>query len=230
MLEVLKERKETIDTYATVSKCGTGEKQSIKSDNPTLRNQHEMKVRPPNGPPIEKSDLVLLKSNITLQLQRARNGALDVIAPVHIHCIDAVVELKAACSADPEQRHLFRLDVEKLQTVLKNTPADQQIEVHFVLVDKSLPVGLHITHDTRSAATPIWQRGTPGARRIKIKVDKKAILFDEKSPQLVLRESRGKERLVNVWDLDCDLNPRHRVCEAIEVPDVDALGILKKAK
>lgn len=91
----------------------------------------------------EKCDLVILRSTsaidsspITLTLYS--NGALDLVSKIHPKDADAAIEIKAACSADPEQRHKFRKDVYKLLRIAREFPG---ISANFVLVDKSIGVG-----------------------------------------------------------------------------------------
>lgn len=233
ILDELHSRGEPIEVTATVSTDGSGLIRIVRSDTPTLRVQHEMRVQ---GAKLEgaskltreKSDIVLLKAApAEVHLRRERNGVLDVIAPISVTSIDAVIEIKAACSFDPEQRHLFRMDVAKLQALLDASEGTAP-EFHFVLLDKSLPVGPHI-QEFGPLPVDSWECGAPGGRQLK---RKGAIAF-EPSPQLALSAVISSEPVIHVWDLDPDLVVRHRVCSAAPLPDLELaakLGLVKKAK
>lgn len=234
MLEKLRERGDAVDTQVTVSKCGRGAKSAVLSDTPTLRVQHEMKVRPSTGLAKDRSDIVLIKPEpAEVHLKRARNGALDVIAPIALECIDAIVEIKAACSFDPEQRHLFRSDVAKLRKLLAAALPEQKLEAHFVLIDKSLPVGPH-TQYFGPAPVTVWERGAPGGLQVRRTVNRQKVVGLEPSPQLTLETLRqGHQRGVHVWDIGLDLTVRHRLCTDCEWPKEERareLGIIRKAK
>lgn len=114
------------------------------------RVQMELRVQPSNGASAEKSDIVVLRSTThqePVSLTLAPNGHLDIISKIALADVDAIIEVKAACSADPQQRHLFRSDVEKLLVVARQTVGitnRPKPELHFVLVDKSLGVRAHM--------------------------------------------------------------------------------------
>lgn len=199
-------RGESCLTTVAISDCGQGVKRAVLSDTPTMRAQMEMKIRLPGQVMAkERWDLVLLKpAPAIVQLTRAVNGSLDVIAPVNFESVDAVVELKAACSFDPAQRHLFRQDVLKLQTLLLHTGSD--LEVHFVLVDKSIAFGPHVRDLTR-AAVDSWEQGAPIVWRKRLG---SAGVLDQPSPQLMLQEPGPELPGVHVWDLTAAGDVRHR--------------------
>lgn len=222
LLEELKRRGEATDTQATVSGDGFGGRRAVRSEHRVARIQMEMKIRKAAG---EKTDLVLLKdSDEGVHLERRGNGTLDVISAISPAAIVAAVEIKAAGTPSPEQRHLFRMDVLKLDRFLRAAPVEQSCEAHFVLVDKALPVGMHSLEFGKHPVQK-WERDAPGGTWLG------GAKF-QGSPQLVLREPRGDERLVHVWDLDSQLNVRHRVCETpIFVPDearANKLGLVRK--
>lgn len=111
----------------TADTCGTGN---------VYRTQEEMKV---GEIAKQRSDIIVFRSSNEsdpIHLFREKNGALDIIAKTRIEDIEAVIEIKAACSADKSQRQLFRKDLFKL---LEITPTNEKLSRHFVLIDKSVP-------------------------------------------------------------------------------------------
>lgn len=222
LLDELERRGEATDTQATVSRDGFGMHRAVRSEHRVARIQMEMKIRQAAG---EMTDLVLLTDSTEgVHLERRGNGTLDVIAAISPADIAAAVEIKAAGSPSLEQRHLFRMEVLKLDRFLRAAPVEQPREAHFVLVDKALPVGMH-SLDFGKHPVLNWESNAPGGTWVR------GAKF-QGSPQLVLREPRGDERLVHVWDLDAELNVRHRVCETpIFVPDearANELGLVRK--
>ena len=78
-------------------------------------------------------------------MQLYPNGHLDIVSKISATDVAAVIEVKAACSADLQERHKFRCDVDKLLK-LASRAADSAVTVpqlHFVLVDKSLSAPGH---------------------------------------------------------------------------------------
>ena len=232
MMKKLAKAGDPLHTTITISSCGTGGVRAVQSDASTQRVQQELKVRASGDPAKDRSDVVLLKCGPDhVHLKRERNGTLDVVAGVSIECVDSIVEIKAACSFDPVQRHLFRRDVVKMLELIRAAPSSQYIEAHFVLIDKSLPVG---PHTLEFGPSPVldWERGFPRALRIRKKINRHQEVVLELSPQLTLASPGARDgRYVNVWDLDADLQVRHRVCSEFELSDDDSeLGIVSKAK
>lgn len=83
---------------------------------------------------------------------------MDIVAHLPLENIEAVIEIKAACSADPAQRAKFCSDVVKLLRL----PSDHEVERHFVLVDKSLPLGptgLHKRFIEKKPPVLNWHEG-----------------------------------------------------------------------
>lgn len=84
----------------------------------------------------QRSDIVLLRSDGPIQITRYAQGHNDVVAAIRSEDVDAVIELKACCSADKAMRHGCRLDIQKLGEL----PAANAIRRYFVFIDKSLPM------------------------------------------------------------------------------------------
>jgi hypothetical protein len=84
----------------------------------------------------QRSDIVLLRSDGPIQITRYAQGHNDVVAAIRSEDVDAVIELKACCSADKAMRHGCRLDIQKLVEL----PATSGIRRYFVFIDKSLPM------------------------------------------------------------------------------------------
>ena len=93
------------------------------------RVQMEIKV---DG--LQRSDVVVLRDGGTIQITRYGQGVNDVVAKVQAKDVDAIIELKACCSADISMRHGCRLDVVKLARIECVRP----IRKYFVFIDKSL--------------------------------------------------------------------------------------------
>jgi hypothetical protein len=209
------------DTVAEVV-SGTGRKP--EGQGCIWRPQIEAKVKDAEG---EASDLVLLReadeANPIL-LERKGNGHLDIVATVRAEDVIAVVEIKAACSADDSQRHLFRRDVLKLFELQRRAKLDAgQISCHFVLIDKSLPMGGF--KGAAKSPQPDWHQGPPPGRFLP------PDNTFESSPQLVLHTG-GTEDVagpyVHVWDVE-DQNgvmvPRHRICTGFTLPPAGGLKV-----
>lgn len=111
------------------------------------RVQMEIRVEVPGHSGREASDLVVLRhsENEAVALTLYPNGHLDIVAKISARDVAAVIEIKAACSADRQERHQFRLDVGKLLSLASRIRLHGGIvpQMHFVLVDKSLSVGEH---------------------------------------------------------------------------------------
>jgi hypothetical protein len=103
---------------------------------PIQRVQLEVKLGTGEAGGSERSDLAVFKAGAPVTLTRFPNGALDIVSRVDPSAVECVVELKAACSADKAQRHLFRKDIKKLW----HLTASRGMDCHFVLIDKSLVV------------------------------------------------------------------------------------------
>jgi hypothetical protein len=161
----------------------------------TCRVQEELKV---GSGKRDVSDIVVLReagSKSPVKLLREKYGALDIIAKIRNEDVDAVIEIKAACSADPEQRHLFRKDVVKLLGIAKaddETSICRKLSLHFVLIDKSLAVGavdILLNKDQKQT----WWKGAPQTCR------------GEESPQLrVVDDVSPETPFVHVWTIEPD--------------------------
>ncbi|WP_431103074.1 hypothetical protein [Roseateles noduli] len=201
--EQLEKSNASLDTFGTLSDGGAGVGGLVQLATPVFRIQHEMKVT--GGK--EASDIVVLKSEHQVRLSRAGNGTLDVVAAIPACDVEAVIEVKAACSADPEQRHLFRNDVRKLHQLSLNANADE-FEMHFVLVDKSIPIGQHLVEHGKTPVDP-WEVGFPDAVAYKGSAGPKIYA----SPQITLMApAEEQRRRINVWDMCPEGRLRHRVC------------------
>lgn len=112
------------------------------------RTQMEVRVTNSRGHGPKKSDLVVLRSTSgdgvsPITATRYANGPFDIVSKLHLRDVAAVVEVKAACSADFSARHSFRLDLEKLLELAEACAYGETYpELHFVLVDKSAAIQL----------------------------------------------------------------------------------------
>lgn len=175
-----------------------------------IRVQHEVKIAGTNG---ECSDTVVLREatdSAPIELTRWNNGHLDIVASIRPQDVAAVIELKAACSADPSQRHGFRSDVAKLLRLSKI--GGQAIERHFVLIDKAISVSGHAAAASSKAAVADWHVGAP----YKYSSGRKEHRRSTPSPQLALEDTPEKGfGAVHIWDIDADSGGprlRHRIC------------------
>lgn len=111
------------------------------------RTQMEVRVTNSSGHGPKKSDLVVLRSTSSgaapITATRYANGPFDIVSKLHLSDVAAVVEVKAACSADFSARHSFRLDLEKLLELAEACGhGEASPELHFVLIDKSVAIQL----------------------------------------------------------------------------------------
>lgn len=166
------------------------------------RVQLEAKVWQAGSPTGDRSDLVVFRSGRTLTLTRFPNGALDIVSRVRADDVETVVELKAACTFDKGQRHLFRQDIRKLWDLAPNAGFDR----HFVLLDKSLPVSTTPPLPTRKRAlqaAPVDGWHTEDETTVREDWPLKAM--NEcwlNSPRPTLHDAAPVgRRFVHVWDL-----------------------------
>lgn len=166
------------------------------------RVQLEAKVWQADSPTSDRSDLVIFRSGRSVTLTRYPNGVLDIVSRVRADDVETVVELKAACTFDKGQRHLFRQDIRKLWDLAPNAVFDR----HFVLIDKSLPVSLTPPLPARKRAPqaiPVNGWHTEDEAKIRGEWPPKAL--DEcwlNSPRPTLHDAAPVgRRFVHVWDL-----------------------------
>ena len=180
-----------------------GRKRVFSSTDRLERVQMELRVQNAVGSGVEKSDIVVLRrteDESPISLTLAPNGHLDVISKVALADVDAVIEVKAACSADSQQRHRFRSDVEKLLLVgrqaadVTNRPVP---ELHFVLIDKSLKVGEH-----KNCKKPP-QRDFANETNTANWTDRARDEYWERSPKITLSRNRPETGIfVHVWFME----------------------------
>jgi len=178
------------------------------------RVQLEAKVWQAASPASDRSDLVVFLPGPAVTLTRYPNGILDIVSRVHADEVEAVVELKAACTFDKGQRHLFRKDIRKLWDLAPAVAFDR----HFVLIDKSLPVPFAPPLPARKRApqvAPVCVWHTENQAQILKDWSPKAL--DEcwwNSPRPILHHAPPVAgRFVHVWDLansGGELVVRHR--------------------
>lgn len=161
------------------------------------RVQQEMKIGSADR---GVSDIVVFRpasDDDPVTLKREKNGIFDVVAHLEIEDIDAVMEIKAACSADSMQRHLFRLDIIKLLSLSNERPT-MPLDLHFILVDKSMGVAGFSDLATRYSISN-WWTGEPTWVTFK----KKGHSHKIQSPQLDLffEPPEGKP-FVHVWGIE----------------------------
>ena len=158
-------------------------------------------------------DIIVLRkrdAHDPIELRLAGMGAVDLIAPVRLCDVDSVIEIKAACSADANSCNAFKFDVRKLFRLLPHDPEGSCPSLHFVLIDKSLPVGRFN------------------------KVEKRAQVDEWHSDQRKLRKGRSRVSnftmsnsplpTVSIWDLTpnrSNLRCRRRWLDAPGGPDWD---------
>jgi hypothetical protein len=166
------------------------------------RVQLESKLWQAGSTASDRSDLVIFRSERPVTLTRYPNGMLDIVSRVRAEEVEAVVELKAACTFDKGQRHLFRLDIRKLWDLAPNVAFDR----HFVLIDKSLPVLCAPPLPARKRApqvAPVDGWHTEDEAEIREKWPPKAL--NEcwlNSPRPTLHDvAPVGRRFVHVWDL-----------------------------
>jgi len=124
---------------------------------------------------------------------------MDIVQKIAAIHIDAAIEIKAACSADPMSRHGFRLDVEKLATLKKQRPS---IHCHFVLFDKSIAI---CADDALSSNAPAWFNWSMKDEALNQRLKAKG----KSSPGIV--ESVKTDNGIVVWDIDPIPNAGSRI-------------------
>lgn len=173
-----------------------GSLHSYRTSDRVMRVQHELKIKEAQG---QQSDIVLLRNATPadpIQLTRERNGHLDIVAATRAGDAEAVLEIKAACSADPNERRKFRADVTKLHELIQACLREgvQAPECHFVLIDKTMSVREHASCADR-------------------KRDLQWDLAEERPWSWAGAGRLGKSH-VHVWDFDEGGEVRHRVSVA----------------
>lgn len=180
-----------------------GRKKQYKTTDTIERVQMEIRVQAPSYSGAEKSDIVVLRNfgDEPVQMHLYANGHLDIVSKIRVEDVDAVLEVKAACSSDVSQRHFFRCDIAKL---LKLAQVSQEKtlrspHMHFVLIDKSLSVGAHRT--SKKLAQEDWVTETKPA--VASWSPREQDLYWAKSPRPVLQkiEPVGVP-FVHVWFLE----------------------------
>lgn len=157
------------------------------------RVQAELK---PGGGNTCVADLVVLRTateESPVKLLREKNGALDIVAEVDPNDLDAVIEIKAACSADPMQRLLFRKDLNKLSEIGKKRMSATPVQLHFVLIDKSVALGKIETVANKPAVDTWWKQERLGT--------KNANLVSETYSFDASGEKPASERFIHIWTL-----------------------------
>lgn len=194
------------------SKCKARIRQD-KSNNAPIETEHfvertqlEVRIQPTRKDSKfitgkEMTDIVVMRgddSPITLTCYRM--GHLDIVAKVDICDVDTAIELKAACSSDKDQRHAFRLDIEKLLNLAKEAKkAGKRLIPHFVLIDKSLSIR-GIAESSKQLAQSNWYEVSKSENR-KWK-GKGGVKFVNSSPIPVLLDNEpSNESYVHVWFL-----------------------------
>jgi hypothetical protein len=152
----------------------------------TLRTQLEMKIGRCGCNGHGKTDLLVLRDDLPVELTCHRNGPADVIASIDAGNVQAAVEMKACPSSMPDQQVQCRADVEKLQALVNAHP---HIAGHFVFLDTSVSIPpFAIANPPRQSA---WIQGMP----------------------LPISEARPQGRnVVEIWDINPELpgQPRRR--------------------
>lgn len=194
------------------------------------RVQMEVRVTGADGHGPEKSDIVVLRSTrnaaeMPITATRHANGAFDIISKIEVTDVAAVIEVKAACSADFQQRHRFRSDLNKLLELGKFCEEHEaRPELHFVLIDKSVAFpsqppeifgvnhldGAMPRHDWNVESEAFLQAQTP--RGIKE--------FWEKSPRSSLLSAQPVSgAFVHVWEI------AHHAGKATPVPPLHRYAV-----
>ncbi|WP_157039384.1 hypothetical protein [Aquincola tertiaricarbonis] len=191
----------------------------------TERIQMEVRVTDNEGIGPKKSDIVILRSTSEatadpITATRYPNGVFDIVSKLCVADTSAVIEVKAACSADLAERHKFRLDLSKLLELAEACPQCTACpELHFVLVDKSVGLG-----GQRYGAQPLAHRmpvrdwHCEDQEFIAKQTPRSQKLFWEDSPRLQLLDAPpgDSQPYVHVWELvhvdgvATDSTPLHR--------------------
>lgn len=194
------------------------------------RVQMELRVQDAANRGPEKSDVVVLRSTFNappITLTRYPNGSYDIVSKISLSDASAVIELKAACSADVSQRHLFRSDVSKLLDLADACVAEQACpELHFVLIDKS--VG--ISGPALAAHMPIRDWHFEPQEIINELTDLGLERFVQNSPRIEIRNSQPLTgAFVHVWMMDHEGGiaagaPLHRYAVRGHIMEIDPAG------
>lgn len=181
------------------------------------RVQMELRVQDESGHGPQKSDVVVLRSTQNAEpitLTRYPNGPFDIVSKLPLKDAAAVIEVKAACSADPQQRHLFRCDVSKLLDLAEACPPGQpHPALHFLLIDKSIGVDDHPAFADRM---PILDWHAEPQDRLDDLTDHGLEEFWLASPRIELKTTQPENGpFVHVWMMNhihgkADGAPLHR--------------------
>lgn len=197
-----------------------------------LRVQHELKIgKAESGTEAnnrKKTDIVLLRdaqATDPVRLTCEKFGPLDVIASIEAKDVEAVIEIKAACSADPAQRHLFRKDIAKLLEIESVFSACPNASYHFVLIDKSIPIEPFTANWGGKPAVDEWELGDPEHVFVQASGSRKKMTSPRWNFLKVRPRPDSPDKHVHVWSLSPKVKPRLRYCtEAcrVEGQGVDA--------
>lgn len=176
------------------------------------RVQMEVRVTNADGHGPEKSDIVVLRSTrdeqaMPITATRYANGAFDIISKIDIADAAAVIEVKAACSADFQQRHLFRCDLNKLLELRKACEAQSASpELHFVLIDKSVAISGRPTEgfgvDPLVRAMPRHDWHVESEQFLGTQTERGVREFWTNSPRALLLDATPDSRaFVHVWEM-----------------------------
>lgn len=152
---------------------------------------------------LEASDIVVMRPSGTqaVSLKLYGNGHLDIVSKISAQDLAAVIEVKAACSADLRERHKFRLDVAKLLALATRIDAKGWVvpQMHMVLVDKSLSVREH----KHSNKQPEHDWHTENDDDVQTWTDRGQEMFWVNSPRIQLLETEPDDGpFVHVWTLE----------------------------
>ena len=176
------------------------------------RVQMEVRVTNADGHGPQKSDIVVLRSTrdetaMPITATRHANGAFDIISKIEIADAAAVIEVKAACSADFEQRHLFRSDLNKLLELRKACKGQlASPELHFVLIDKSVAMSgrpaEHFGVDPLVGAMPRHDWHVESEQFLGAQTDRGVQKFWTNSPRASLLDAPPDSgAFVHVWEM-----------------------------
>ena len=184
---------------------------TVPSRHKAERTQMEVRITNTEWRGSEKSDIVVLRSTagkkaLPITATRYAMGAFDIISKIRIVDTAAVIEVKAACSADFQQRHLFRTDLNKLLNLLDAREDGSHPELHFVLIDKS--VAIPCTQTASFGADPL-ERAMPrhdwhleSDEFLRLQTDSNVKKFWENSPKSLLSDTQPEfGAFVHVWEL-----------------------------
>jgi len=180
----------------------------------TGRVQMEARIINQEQNSLETSDIVVLRptpdATPPITTTRYAKGAFDIVSKIHIEDIVAAIEIKASCSADFEQRHRFRKDINKLLQIQNNQqeyiPGQ---ELHFVLIDKSVAISpnnpINETFGTQpiAKALPRHDWHIEDDQFLEHQTQRNRDNFWNNSPRVSLLDKKPKSRpFVHVWEIN----------------------------